>query len=45
MIADRAAAAFLPDAALRQELLETVGVEARLRRVSGALEALVDELT
>jgi uncharacterized protein len=45
MIADRAAAAFLPDAALRQELLETVAVERRLARVSAALEALVDELT
>jgi len=45
MIADRAAAAFLPDAALRQELLEMVVVELRLQRVSAALEALVDELT
>jgi hypothetical protein len=45
MVADRAAAAFLPDAALRQELLETVAVERRLQRVSAALEALVDELT
>ena len=45
MIADRAAAAFLPDAALRQELLEMVAVESRLQRVSAALEALVDELT
>ncbi len=45
MIADRAAAAFLPDATLRQELLETLAVDARLHRVSAALEALVDELT
>ena len=45
MIADRAAAAFLPDAAVRQELLETLSVERRLERVSAALEALVDELT
>ena len=45
MIADRAAAAFLPDATLRQELLETLAVDARLHRVGAALEALVDELT
>jgi len=45
MIADRAAAAFLPDATLRQELLETLAVDVRLQRVSAALEALVDELT
>ena len=44
-IADRAAAAFLPDSALRQELLETLAVDRRLERVSAALEALVDELT
>jgi len=45
LIADRAAAAFLPDATLRQELLETLAVDMRLQRVSAALEALVDELT
>jgi Lon protease-like protein len=45
IIGDRAAAAFLPDATLRQELLETLAVDVRLRRVSAALEALVDELT
>jgi uncharacterized protein len=45
IIADRAAAAFLPDATLRQELLETLAVDVRLQRVSAALEALVDELT
>src|SRR5712691_9817346 len=45
MIADRAAAAFLPDAALRQELLEMVVVELRLQRERAELEELVDELT
>jgi Lon protease-like protein len=44
VIADRAAAAFLPDADLRQELLETLAVKARLERVSAALEALINEL-
>jgi Lon protease-like protein len=43
-IADRIAAAVLPDAALRQELLETLDVTARLGRVSGALDDLVNEL-
>jgi uncharacterized protein len=43
-IADRVAAAVLPDADLRQELLETVEVGARVTRVAGALEALVKEL-
>jgi Lon protease-like protein len=43
-IADRVAAAVLPDADLRQELLETLEVGARVTRVAGALEALVREL-
>ena len=43
-IADRIAAAVLPDAALRQELLETLDVTKRLDRVSGALDGLVNEL-
>ena len=44
-IADRVAAAFLPDPALRQSLLETLDVAERLRRVSTALDDLVNELT
>lgn len=43
-IADRVAAAVLPDAALRQELLATLDVDARVTRVADALEALVREL-
>src|SRR2546427_10078802 len=43
-IADRIAAAVLPDAALRQELLETLAVTKRLERLSGALDDLVNEL-
>jgi len=43
-IADRVAAAVLPDADLRQELLETIDVGARVTRVAGALETLVKEL-
>lgn len=43
-IADRVAAAVLPDADLRQALLETLDVGARVTRVAGALEALVKEL-
>ena len=43
-IADRVAAAVLPDPDLRQELLETLEVGARITRVAGALEALVKEL-
>lgn len=43
-IADRVAAAFLPDPALRQSLLETLDVGERLRRVSSALDDLVNEL-
>jgi hypothetical protein len=44
MIADRVAAAFLPDPALRQRLLEILDVGERLRRVSTALDDLVNEL-
>jgi len=44
VIADRAAAAFVPDPRLRQELLETLAVANRLERLSAALETLVDEL-
>lgn len=44
VVADRVASAVLPDAALRQELLETLEVERRLERVAGALEALADQL-
>ena len=43
-IADRVAAAFLPDPDLRQSLLETVDVGDRLWRVAAALEDLVNEL-
>src|SRR2546425_12636900 len=43
-IADRIAAAVLPDATLRQELLETLDVANRLARVAAALEDLVNEL-
>jgi uncharacterized protein len=44
-IADRVAAAFLPDPSLRQSLLETLDVADRLRRVSVALDDLANELT
>jgi Lon protease-like protein len=44
VIADRAAAAFLADPDVQQELLETLAVEPRLERVSAALEALLNEL-
>jgi uncharacterized protein len=43
-IADRVAAAVLPDADLRQSLLETLDVAARVSRVATAVEALVNEL-
>src|SRR5436190_1218744 len=42
--ADRIAAAVLPDAALRQELLETLDVTPRLDRLASALDGLVREL-
>jgi uncharacterized protein len=44
VIADRVAAAVLPGAAVRQQLLETVDVGARLERLSQALDELVTEL-
>jgi uncharacterized protein len=43
-VADRVAAAVLPDAAVRQELLETLDVDARVTRVADAMELLVREL-
>ena len=43
-IADRVAAAFLPDPSLRQSLLETLDVSERLRRVAKALDDLANEL-
>ncbi len=44
VIADRIAAAVIPDAGLRQHLLETVDVSERLDRLSRALDQLVNEL-
>ena len=44
VVADRVAAAVLPDAELRQRLLETLDVDTRVAVVAGALEALVKEL-
>jgi len=44
IIADRVAAAVLPDAELRQSLLETLDVPTRVTRVADALEVLVKEL-
>jgi Lon protease-like protein len=43
-IADRVAAAFLPDPSLRQSLLETLDVGERLQRVAHALDDLANEL-
>lgn len=43
-IADRAAAAFLPDVEVRQMLLETLDVGERLARVARALEGVLDAL-
>jgi Lon protease-like protein len=43
-ITDRVAAAFLPDVALRQELLETIDVGRRAERVAAALDALLEDL-
>jgi uncharacterized protein len=43
-VADRVAAGVLPDAAVRQELLETLDVDARVTRVADAMELLVREL-
>ena len=44
VLADRVAAAFLPDAGVRQELLETTDVSRRLTRLVAALDALANEL-
>ncbi len=44
-IADRIAAAVLPSASVRQELLETTDVERRLKRLVTALDELVAELS
>jgi Lon protease-like protein len=44
VIADRVAAAVLPDVDLRQQLLELLDVDARVARVADALEVLVREL-
>jgi Lon protease-like protein len=44
VIADRVAAAVLPDAATRQRLLETLDVAVRVTTVADSLEALVKEL-
>lgn len=43
-IADRIAAAVLPDSSLRQELLETLDVSRRLERLASALDHLLNEL-
>ena len=43
-IADRVAAAFLPDPSLRQSLLETLDVGQRLRRVAQGLDDVANEL-
>lgn len=43
-VADRIAAAVIPDPALRQELLELLDVDARAARVADAVETLVREL-
>jgi Lon protease-like protein len=44
VIADRVAAAVLPDGATRQRLLETLDVAARVTTVADGVEALVKEL-
>jgi Lon protease-like protein len=44
VIADRVAAAVLPDADLRQHLLETLDVATRVTQVADSVEALVREL-
>lgn len=44
VIADRIAAAVVPDPAVRQELLETLDVTRRLERLGAALDQLVNEL-
>lgn len=44
VVADRAAAAFVSDADLRQELLETLDVGRRLARLASVLDAVAREL-
>lgn len=44
LIADRATAAFVPDIAVRQELLEMLDVDERLVRLLAALEGVLKEL-
>lgn len=44
VLADRIAAAVLPDQDLRQELLETLHIASRLERLADALDALVNRL-
>jgi hypothetical protein len=44
VIADRVASAVLPSATVRQELLETLAVDARLERLAGALDDLTRDL-
>jgi len=44
LIADRAAAAFVPDVEVRQELLETLAVGERLVRLSAVLDGLLNAL-
>jgi Lon protease-like protein len=44
VVADRVAAAVLPDAELRQRLLETLEVDTRVSGVADALEVLVKDL-
>lgn len=44
VVADRIAAAVIPDVNLRQQLLETTDVAARVAQVASAVETLVNEL-
>jgi hypothetical protein len=44
VVADRVAAAVIPEAAMRQRLLETLDVSDRIGLLGDALDALVDEL-
>jgi Lon protease-like protein len=44
VLADRIAAAVLPDPDLRQELLETLDIASRLERLADALDAVVNRL-
>lgn len=45
LIADRIASAVVPEAAMRQRILETLDVGERLSRLSAALEDVVNELS